>query len=259
MVVPSVHQVLLWFRCQQVSASLPLCQASDPLLTHFKGKYFISDRFNHRIQVFDHNGVYFQSIGSEGTTQGLFRAPTGICLDIDDNLYVADRGKFDHLFFWLFDPKIGNHRIQMFDNEGKFKFSFGSEGKGEGKFSSPDGITLDREGNIVIGDFGNNRIQVRDSNPPPAPPGSFLNSTRTPLSDPSPRFSVRKANLFELLVRKDILVTLLEDFQIQLELKLIIEMAILLFVILETTDVKFLIRRAPISKVLVLKARVPVK
>ena len=35
----------------------------------------------------------------------------------------------------------GNHRIQVFDRNGKFLFKFGSQGKGNGQFQSPCGVT----------------------------------------------------------------------------------------------------------------------
>ena len=59
--------------------------------------------------------------------------------------------------------EFGNHRVQVFDKTGKFLFKFGSKGNGNGQFSSPVGVTVDRRNNqIVVADLHNHRIQVFD-------------------------------------------------------------------------------------------------
>ena len=55
-----------------------------------------------------------------------------------------------------------NDRIQVFDNDGSFLRSFGSEGSSEGQFDGPNSVAVDRDGNLVISDCLNNRIQVMD-------------------------------------------------------------------------------------------------
>jgi len=42
------------------------------------------------------------------------------------------------------------------------KFSFGSAGEGNGQFGAPTGVAVDKNGNILVADWGNNRIQVKD-------------------------------------------------------------------------------------------------
>lgn len=44
--------------------------------------------------------------------------------------------------------------------EGNFCFRFGSPGSRDGHFQSPSGVAVTREGNIVVADTMNNRIQV---------------------------------------------------------------------------------------------------
>jgi len=36
------------------------------------------------------------------------------------------------------------------------------KGKADGKFKSPWGIGIDKNGNIIVSDYGNNRVQVFD-------------------------------------------------------------------------------------------------
>ena len=58
---------------------------------------FVLDRGNFRIQKFDRNGKYLQSIGRQGQGPGEFERPSTLYLDSDDNLYVEDSGKV-HIF-----------------------------------------------------------------------------------------------------------------------------------------------------------------
>jgi DNA-binding beta-propeller fold protein YncE len=54
-----------------------------------------------------------------------------------------------------------NHRVQIFDSEGKYKRQFGTEGKEDGQFYHPTGLTSDAHGNLLVVDF-TNRLQVFD-------------------------------------------------------------------------------------------------
>ena len=46
-------------------------------------------------------------------------------------------------------------------DDGAFRFCFGSNGEGNGQFNAPTGVAVDRNGNILVADWGNSRIQVR--------------------------------------------------------------------------------------------------
>ena len=54
--------------------------------------------------------------------------PSGLALDDEDNLYVADSG---------------NNRVQRFSGDGEFLTAWGSEGSDEGQLRMPWGITVD--------------------------------------------------------------------------------------------------------------------
>lgn len=89
--------------------------------------------------------------------------PSGMALDAQGNLYVAD---------------TLNHRIQVFGSEGQFSTTWGSEGNGDGQFNfiygDPNhnlalgGVAIDGQGNVYVADGGNARIQKFDSE------GNFL-------------------------------------------------------------------------------------
>lgn len=90
-------------------------------------------------------GVVSQCWGSEGSGNGQFCRPWGICCDQQGNIIVGDRS---------------NHRIQVFDSNGQLKFKFGSEGSRAGQFNRPAGVAVTREGHVVVADKDNHRIQV---------------------------------------------------------------------------------------------------
>lgn len=48
----------------------------------------------------------------------------------------------------------------MYNAEGEFLFKFGSHGEGNGQFNAPTGVAVDSNGNIIVADWGNSRIQV---------------------------------------------------------------------------------------------------
>jgi sugar lactone lactonase YvrE len=77
---------------------------------------------------------------------GQFRLPDYMAPSPDGkSLYISDR--------W-------NDRVQVFDLDGHFKFTFGSGGSGPGQFGEPKQIAFDRQGNVLVADRLNNRVQV---------------------------------------------------------------------------------------------------
>ena len=52
------------------------------------------------------------------------------------------------------------HTIRVFHSNGTPAFAFGSEGSGDGQFSSPEGVAVYHDGTIAVADTGNNRVQV---------------------------------------------------------------------------------------------------
>jgi NHL repeat len=67
--------------------------------------YFTDGYGNSRVAKYDKNGDWVKSWGEYGTAPGQFRLPHAIVADRNDNLYVGDRM---------------NHRVQVFDTDGKF-------------------------------------------------------------------------------------------------------------------------------------------
>jgi len=112
-----------------------------------KGNIIISGD-SQKIQTFNSKGNFISTFGSNGYENDQFQYPYGICVDLNDNIYVCD---------------YSNHRILIFDAEGKFISKIGSQGHGNGQFVYPIGIAINSKGNIIICENGNHRIQIFDS------------------------------------------------------------------------------------------------
>ena len=92
-----------------------------------------------------------------GLSSGEFLAPKGVAIDENGNIYVLDSG---------------NYRIQVFDNNGNFKFMFGGKGNEPFQFMQPAGIAV-KNGKVYITDGyadipTSNKVVVYDTN------GKFL-------------------------------------------------------------------------------------
>ena len=128
-----------------------LFKSPSGISVHNNGTVFVADTGNHRIQVFHPNGTFIFAFGSEGSGEGEFLSPRGIDVTKSTNI---NRSK-------IVVADTGNHRIQVFHANGTFDFAFGSEGSGNGNFSSPEGVATRRAtGGIAVADTGNHRIQV---------------------------------------------------------------------------------------------------
>lgn len=82
-------------------------------------------------------GVSNMFEGGRGTNKGQFDNPTGIAIDPNGNILVAD---------------TNNGRIEKFSPTGSFLSSMGIKGIGYGQLGAPNGIAIDRAGNMYIAD-----------------------------------------------------------------------------------------------------------
>ncbi|WP_052467062.1 IPT/TIG domain-containing protein [Psychroserpens damuponensis] len=117
---------------------------------------FIADTFNHKIRKITPNGEVSTFAGStEGNVDATgvnakFNFPRGITIDSENNLYVSD---------------TGNHTIRKITPTREVTTLAGSilgfqDGAGAtAKFSTPYGLVIDKENNILVADFFNNRIR----------------------------------------------------------------------------------------------------
>lgn len=90
----------------------------------------------------DMSPVHLMAQDSLGSADGL-SGPTGITVDQNGNVYVAD---------------TMNHRVLIFDAKGTLRQTIGSFGNEEGKFQEPRGVAVDAQGNIYVADTWNARV-----------------------------------------------------------------------------------------------------
>jgi hypothetical protein len=78
-----------------------------------------------------------------------FNGPSDVAWDAAGDIFVADGS--------------GNSRIAKFDKNGVYIKSWGTRGTAPGQFNTPHTIVVDAQGNVYVGDRGNKRIQVFDT------------------------------------------------------------------------------------------------
>jgi hypothetical protein len=80
--------------------------------------------------------IYSCKFGEFGVNEGQFTEPSGVCINANNDIIVAD---------------TNSHRIQIFDSEGRFKFKFGECGKREGQLLYPNRVAVVKQtGDIVV-------------------------------------------------------------------------------------------------------------
>lgn len=85
--------------------------------------------------------------GALGPARGQFNSPHGFCLGLDEEIIVAD---------------TNNHRIEVFEKNGSFKFHFGVPGKEEGQLWFPRKVAVMRTNSkFVVCDRGNERSRMQ--------------------------------------------------------------------------------------------------
>jgi len=98
--------------------------------------------------------------GGKSTDKGQFDSPTGIAVDGNGNILVAD---------------TGNGRIEKFSPTGTFLSIIGTKGSGHGQLADPNGIAIDHTGNIYVAEVAaNHRVQKL------APDGTFIAEWKGP-------------------------------------------------------------------------------
>lgn len=112
---------------------------------------YVADVDLDQVLVYDADSFQLlRKIGTTGkdhtlTTPGDFAKPSGVAVDSDGNLFVAD---------------MLNARIEIFDADGNFIRTFGKRGDGPGYFAMPKGVAIDTDGHIWVTDPQQNRMQV---------------------------------------------------------------------------------------------------
>jgi DNA-binding beta-propeller fold protein YncE len=110
------------------AAGAECCFQPNDVITNAAGDIFISEGHTGggRIRKYSKDGKLIKSWGEPGSGPGQFNIPHSLAFDSRGRLFVADRG---------------NHRIQIFDQEGKFLTEYK-------QFSRISGLFIDKDDNL---------------------------------------------------------------------------------------------------------------
>ena len=151
----------------------------------------VVDNSNHRVQLFSEQGEYLRRFGSKGNLDHQLMNPLGLSVNCDGNIIVADShiklvkifsqsgqllqkiggdGSFTFPFHcvqydkYLIVSDSGEHCIKVLDRDGNFQYKFGKQGEGDGEFSKPRCLSVNKAGHLMICDAANHRVQVFELN-----------------------------------------------------------------------------------------------
>lgn len=110
----------------------------------------------HQIHKFSPKGDYLMSLGAPGGGKDdkYFWQPNAIITAANGDIYVSEGHS---------SAAGSNARVLVFNKTGGFKRSWGTWGKGVGQLDQPHALAFDSKGRLFIGDRGNDRILIVDS------------------------------------------------------------------------------------------------
>ncbi len=105
-------------------------------LLDLSSKLLNTPMFPPKSQIKRQKMIYHCKFGEFGVLEGQFTEPSGVAVNAQNDIIVAD---------------TNNHRIQIFDKEGRFKFQFGECGKRDGQLLYPNRVAVVRQsGDIIV-------------------------------------------------------------------------------------------------------------
>jgi sugar lactone lactonase YvrE len=160
-----------------------------------KDNAWVLDTGHNRVQKFNSSGEFVLQFGSTGTGNSQFSSPTGIAVDSENDVWVASGGarvqefssegafkqtwsvpSMNSLGGIAIDPGgkvwiVGINtssvvKVKKLTTAGESLLEFGENGTGNGQFgwgigtpNSPQDIAADSEGNVLVADTRNHRVQ----------------------------------------------------------------------------------------------------
>ena len=108
----------------------------DPSLFDLSKLMSTTSLYPPRSQIKRQKMIYHCKFGEFGVMEGQFTEPSGVAVNAQNDIIVAD---------------TNNHRIQIFDKEGRFKFQFGECGKRDGQLLYPNRVAVVKtSGDIIV-------------------------------------------------------------------------------------------------------------
>ncbi|XP_017485493.1 PREDICTED: brain tumor protein [Rhagoletis zephyria] len=109
--------------------------SSDSLMD-LTSKLLSTSTYPPKSQIKRQKMIYHCKFGEFGVLEGQFTEPSGVAVNAQNDIIVAD---------------TNNHRIQIFDKEGRFKFQFGECGKRDSQLLYPNRVAVVRNsGDIIV-------------------------------------------------------------------------------------------------------------
>lgn len=108
-----------------------------------EGKLVVCDDHNCRLQVFDAEGQFLETLGTARGLKGLLCSPIGIAMDFHGRYVITE---------------FGSHCVTFLSPQGDILNCVRSVGEGFGQFVHPRGISLDSSGYVYVADNENMRI-----------------------------------------------------------------------------------------------------
>ncbi|XP_073823245.1 tripartite motif-containing protein brain tumor isoform X2 [Musca autumnalis] len=111
------------------------CSSSDSIMD-LTSKLLSASIYPPKSQIKRQKMIYHCKFGEFGVMEGQFTEPSGVAVNAQNDIIVAD---------------TNNHRIQIFDKEGRFKFQFGECGKRDSQLLYPNRVAVVRNsGDIIV-------------------------------------------------------------------------------------------------------------
>lgn len=111
----------------------------------------------HQVFKLTKSGEVVMTLGEAGVAgddESHFNGPADVVVAPNGDIWIAD------------GHRGGNNRVVKFSSSGEFLLQIGggpdSISGDPGKFSDPHGITIDKQGRVIVADRGNMRVQVFD-------------------------------------------------------------------------------------------------
>ncbi|XP_053693966.1 brain tumor protein [Sabethes cyaneus] len=116
--------------------TIPLNHIPQESMIDLSSKLMNTSIFPPKSQIKRQKMIYHCKFGEFGVMEGQFTEPSGVAVNAQNDIIVAD---------------TNNHRIQIFDKEGRFKFQFGECGKRDGQLLYPNRVAVVRtSGDIIV-------------------------------------------------------------------------------------------------------------
>ena len=153
-VVDNTNKCVIVFDCNMTLLSV-IGQGSDDNRLNYPNSVAVSKDgiiavsdwgSSDQVKKYSLQGKLLSVIGNNrGNNNGQFDTPRGLVFSSNKMLYVAD---------------ADNHRVQVFQQDDKFAFTFGSYGSNPGQFLYPVRIAIDTDNRVLVSDLIGNHISL---------------------------------------------------------------------------------------------------